>query len=134
MAAPGCRPSGSAGGGPPAQGRDLRQPGLRVCDRHEITRFRPLLDQLGDLRDVVVTVVHCQRNHVTYLAERGAQRIPTVKKTSPACTTVRPTGSTPPPRPAAEQAASTPCAPQPQPQPHDPDKIANRVTALQLEY
>jgi Enoyl-(Acyl carrier protein) reductase len=74
MAAPGCRPSGSAGGGPPAQGRDLRQSGLRVCDRHEITRFRPLLDQLGDLRYVVFTVdaLHCQRNHGTSLAECGA--------------------------------------------------------------
>ena len=74
MVAPGCRPSGSAGGGPPAQGRDLRQSGLRDCDRHEIARFRPLLDQLGDLRYVVFTVdaLHCQRNHGTSLAECGA--------------------------------------------------------------
>jgi hypothetical protein len=49
------------------RGETYAQSGLRVCDRHEITRFRPLLDQLGDLRDVVVTVdaLYCQRNHVT---------------------------------------------------------------------
>jgi hypothetical protein len=41
---------------------------------NEITRFAPLLDQIGDLRDTVITVdaLHCQRDHVTYLAERGA--------------------------------------------------------------
>jgi hypothetical protein len=52
---------------------------------NEITRFGPLLDQLGDLRDVVVTVdgLHCQREHVAYLAERGAQWIQTVKVNQP---------------------------------------------------
>ncbi|WP_405098021.1 ISAs1 family transposase [Micromonospora sp. NBC_01412] len=39
---------------------------------NEITRFAPLLDQISDLRDTVITAdaLHCQR--VTYLAERGA--------------------------------------------------------------
>ncbi|MEV0431571.1 ISAs1 family transposase [Micromonospora sp. NPDC050495] len=52
---------------------------------NEITRFQPLLDQLGDLRDTVVTVeaLHCQRDHVTYLAERGAHWILTVKGNQP---------------------------------------------------
>jgi hypothetical protein len=55
---------------------------------NEITRFKPLLDQIGDLRDTVITVdaLHCQRDHVTYLAERGADWILTVKATSPPCT------------------------------------------------
>ncbi|MEU7171222.1 MULTISPECIES: hypothetical protein [Micromonospora] len=36
---------------------------------NEITRFAPLLDQISDLRDTVITadVLHCQREHVTYL-------------------------------------------------------------------
>jgi hypothetical protein len=48
---------------------------------NEITRFQPLLDQIGDLRDTVITVdaLHCQRDHVDYLAERGAHWILTVK-------------------------------------------------------
>jgi predicted transposase YbfD/YdcC len=48
---------------------------------NEITRFRPLLDQIGDLRDTVITAdaLRCQREHVTYLAERGAHWILTVK-------------------------------------------------------
>jgi predicted transposase YbfD/YdcC len=52
---------------------------------NEITRFQPLLDQLGDLRDTVITVdaLHCQRDHVTYLAERGADWILTVKGNQP---------------------------------------------------
>ena len=35
---------------------------------NEITRFGPLLDQISDLRDVVITAdaLHCQRDHVTY--------------------------------------------------------------------
>jgi hypothetical protein len=55
---------------------------------NEITRFEPLLDQIRDLRDTVITVdaLHCQRDHVTYLAERGAHWILTVKATSPVCT------------------------------------------------
>jgi hypothetical protein len=46
-----------------------------------ITRFAPLLDHVGDLRDTVVTVdaLHCQRDHVAYIAERGADWILTVK-------------------------------------------------------
>lgn len=52
---------------------------------NEITRFTPLLDQISDLRDTVVTVdaLHCQREHVTYLAERGAHWILTVKGNQP---------------------------------------------------
>jgi predicted transposase YbfD/YdcC len=52
---------------------------------NEITRFGPLLDQIGDLRDTIVTVdaLHCQRDHVAYLAERGADWILTVKGNQP---------------------------------------------------
>lgn len=52
---------------------------------NEITRFVPLLDQISDLRDVVVTAdaLHCQREHVAYLAERGAHWILIVSRTSP---------------------------------------------------
>jgi predicted transposase YbfD/YdcC len=52
---------------------------------NEITRFQPLLDQIGDLRDTVITAdaLHCQREHVAYLAERGADWILTVKANQP---------------------------------------------------
>ncbi|WP_243639528.1 ISAs1 family transposase [Micromonospora sp. MW-13] len=52
---------------------------------NEITRFAPLLDQLSDLRDTVVTAdaLHCQREQVAYLAERGAHWILTVKGNQP---------------------------------------------------
>ncbi|MGN9779356.1 ISAs1 family transposase [Micromonospora sp. H33] len=52
---------------------------------NEITRFQPLLDQIGDLRDTVITAdaLHCQREHVDYLAERGAHWILTVKGNQP---------------------------------------------------
>jgi predicted transposase YbfD/YdcC len=52
---------------------------------NEITRFAPLLDQTGDLRDTVITAdaLHCQRDHITYLAERGANWILTVKGNQP---------------------------------------------------
>jgi predicted transposase YbfD/YdcC len=52
---------------------------------NEITRFTALLDQISDLRGVVVTAdaLHCQRDHVTYLAERGAHWILTVKGNQP---------------------------------------------------
>jgi predicted transposase YbfD/YdcC len=52
---------------------------------NEITRFVPLLDQISDLRDTVITAdaMHCQRDHVTYLAERGAHWILTVKGNQP---------------------------------------------------
>lgn len=52
---------------------------------NEITRFGPLLDQIGDLRGTVITAdaLHCQRDHVTYLAERGAHWILTVKANQP---------------------------------------------------
>lgn len=52
---------------------------------NEITRFAALLDQLHDLRGTVVTAdaLHCQRDHVTYLTQRGAHWIPTVKGNQP---------------------------------------------------
>ena len=52
---------------------------------NEITRFAPLLDQISDLHDTVITAdaMHCQRDHVTYLAERGAHWILTVKGNQP---------------------------------------------------
>jgi predicted transposase YbfD/YdcC len=52
---------------------------------NEITRFAPLLDQISDLRDTVITAdaLHCQRDHVTYLAGRGAHWILTVKGNQP---------------------------------------------------
>jgi predicted transposase YbfD/YdcC len=52
---------------------------------NEITRLRPLLDQIGDLRGVIITAdaLHCQRDHVTYLAQRGAHWILTVKGNQP---------------------------------------------------
>jgi predicted transposase YbfD/YdcC len=65
--------------------------GVVVASPHDdgptnpITRFGPLLDQLSDLRDTVVTAdaLHCQRDHVAYLAERGAHWILTVKGNQP---------------------------------------------------
>lgn len=44
-----------------------------------------LLDQIGDLRGVVVTAdaLHCQRDHVAYLAGRGAHWILTAKGNQP---------------------------------------------------
>ena len=52
---------------------------------NEISRFAPLLDQIADLRGVVVTAdaMHCQREHVDYLADRGAHWILTVKRNQP---------------------------------------------------
>jgi predicted transposase YbfD/YdcC len=52
---------------------------------NEITRFGLVLDQISDLRDTVITVdaLHCQRDHVAYLAERGAEWILTVKANQP---------------------------------------------------
>lgn len=52
---------------------------------NEITRFDALLDRIGDLRGVVVTAdaLHCQRDHVAYLAGRGAHWILTVKGNQP---------------------------------------------------
>jgi predicted transposase YbfD/YdcC len=55
------------------------------ANTNEITRFDTVLDQISDLRGVVVTAdaLHCQRDHVTYLAERGAHWILTVKGNQP---------------------------------------------------
>ncbi|MEV0733601.1 ISAs1 family transposase [Polymorphospora sp. NPDC050346] len=52
---------------------------------NEITRYAPLLDQISDLRDTVITAdaPHCQREHVTYLAQRGGHWILTVKGNQP---------------------------------------------------
>jgi predicted transposase YbfD/YdcC len=52
---------------------------------NEITRFDVLLDQIDDLRGLVVTAdaLHCQRDHVAYLARRGAHWILTVKGNQP---------------------------------------------------
>jgi predicted transposase YbfD/YdcC len=52
---------------------------------NEITRFGPLLEQVGDLRGIVVTAdaLHCQRQHAAYLARRGAHWILTVKGNQP---------------------------------------------------
>jgi predicted transposase YbfD/YdcC len=52
---------------------------------NEITRFAALLDQLHDLDGTVVTAdaLHCQRDHVTYLAQRGAHWILTAKGNQP---------------------------------------------------
>jgi len=52
---------------------------------NEITRFAALLDLISDLRDTVITAdaLHCQRDHVAYLAERGAHWILTVKENQP---------------------------------------------------
>ena len=43
------------------------------ANTNEITRFDAVLDQISDLRGVVVSAdaLHCQRDHVTYLAETG---------------------------------------------------------------
>ncbi|KPI20695.1 transposase IS4 family protein [Actinobacteria bacterium OK006] len=51
----------------------------------EITSFAPLLDRISDLRGTVITVdaLHFQRDHVTYLAERGADWMLTVKGNQP---------------------------------------------------
>src|SRR3982751_555810 len=55
------------------------------ANTNEITRFDTVLDQISDLRGVVVpaAALHCQRDHVTYLAERGAHWILTVKGNQP---------------------------------------------------
>ncbi|MER6596631.1 ISAs1 family transposase [Micromonospora purpureochromogenes] len=52
---------------------------------NEITRFAPLLDQISDVRGTVITAdaLHCQRDHVAYLTERGAHWILTVKGNQP---------------------------------------------------
>ncbi|MFI7434271.1 ISAs1 family transposase [Micromonospora haikouensis] len=51
----------------------------------EITRFRPLFDQISDLCDTVATAdaLHCQREQVTYPTERDARWILTVKGNQP---------------------------------------------------
>jgi predicted transposase YbfD/YdcC len=45
-----------------------------LVQTNEITRFAPLLDQISDLRGVVITAdaLHCQRDHVDHLAQHGA--------------------------------------------------------------
>jgi predicted transposase YbfD/YdcC len=55
------------------------------ANTNEITRLRPLLDQVVDLHGVVITAdaLHCQRGHVAYLTGRGAHWILTVKGNQP---------------------------------------------------
>ncbi|WP_329468396.1 ISAs1 family transposase [Streptomyces sp. NBC_01431] len=56
---------------------------LDVGDKtNEITCFQPLLDNLADLADTVVTsdAMHTQREHAQYLASRGAHYIVIVKE------------------------------------------------------
>ncbi|MEV5819112.1 ISAs1 family transposase [Micromonospora haikouensis] len=52
---------------------------------NEIPRCQPLLDQIGDLRDTVITAdaLHYQRERVSYLAERSAHWILTIKGNQP---------------------------------------------------
>ena len=52
---------------------------------NEITRFAGLLGQAGDLTGVLVTAdaLHAQREHATWLAERGAHYLVTVKGNQP---------------------------------------------------
>jgi hypothetical protein len=44
---------------------------------NEINAFAPLLDQIENLQDVVVTgdAMHCQRKHARYLRKRGAHYV-----------------------------------------------------------
>jgi predicted transposase YbfD/YdcC len=79
---------GGHGGQPPAplRGAGVVRASIDVgVKTNEITRFAPLLDQIGDLRNTIITVdaLHCQRKHATYLAERGADWILTVKANQP---------------------------------------------------
>ncbi|WP_233512307.1 transposase [Micromonospora deserti] len=55
---------------------------------NEITCFASLLDQIDDLTGVVVTAdaLHCQREHIAYLAQCGTNWILTVKGLRPTCT------------------------------------------------
>jgi predicted transposase YbfD/YdcC len=52
---------------------------------NEISEFTPLLDTLPDLAGVVITAdaMHTQRDHVEYLARRGAHWVLTVKANQP---------------------------------------------------
>lgn len=52
---------------------------------NEIPRFPVLLDEIGDLAGVVVTAdaLHAQRSHATYLHERSADYLVTVKGNQP---------------------------------------------------
>lgn len=69
-----------------AAGKRTRStPGTSRGGPPHITRFAPLLDQIPDLHGVVITAdaLHCQREHVAYLAERGVNWILTVKGNQP---------------------------------------------------
>jgi predicted transposase YbfD/YdcC len=52
---------------------------------NEITMFTTLLDQAGDLNEVLVTAdaLHAQREHATWLAARGGHYLVTVKGNQP---------------------------------------------------
>jgi len=83
---------------------------------NEIPMFPALLDRL-DIRDAVITAdaLHAQREHVTYLARRGAHYLLIVKRTSPACTPSSPPcpgwTSPSPARPASAATAAPSGAP-----------------------
>jgi predicted transposase YbfD/YdcC len=101
--APGCRPAVAVDGKTLRGSRSRDSPARHVLaaadhdtgavlastdvetKTNEITRFAVLLDHIDDLRDVVVTAdaLHCQREHVAYLAGRGAHWILTVKGNQP---------------------------------------------------
>jgi len=84
-----------------ARTADGAAPHLRACLDHgtgvvlaqvavdgktnEITMFTSLLGQAGDLREALVTAdaLHAQREHATWLAERGAHYLVTVKGNQP---------------------------------------------------
>ena len=84
-----------------ARSGDDRAPHLMAClDHHagvvraqaavdgksnEIPMFAPLLNQIGDLDGVLVTAdaMHAQRDHASYLRQRGAHYIFTVKGNQP---------------------------------------------------
>jgi predicted transposase YbfD/YdcC len=67
-----------------ASGTVLAQ--VAVGDKtNEIPMFATVLDQIGDLTDVLITAdaMHAQRDHATYLAGRGAHYLLTVKANQP---------------------------------------------------
>ncbi len=80
---------------------------------NEITMLAPLLDQIGDLDGALITAdaLHAQREHATYLRQRGAHYWSRSRATSPACTASCdpcPGKTSPPgtPRPAGPTAGS----------------------------
>jgi predicted transposase YbfD/YdcC len=66
-----------------AEGLALAQ--AEVSGGDELAAFTAVLDTVPDLRDLVVTAdaLHCQRAHATYLHDRGAHYLFTVKSNQP---------------------------------------------------